>query len=233
MKIAIVEDTLEHVERLQSFIERYRKEKNEQFQVFTFSDGLNFLDSYKKGFDVVFMDINMPFINGMETAKRLREIDKYACLIFITEHSSYAVSGYEVWAFDFILKPVEYERFREKLTKAIEFVRKNDRGKLCIKNRDTVRMIKISDISFVASDGHKVVYHYADEVFETWDSLDEVEKKLPPNCFAKCGKSYLVNLAAVQSINGNEVTLLNGDVLMISRLKKKEFLERFMLFTMS
>ena len=88
MKLAIVEDRQEHVDRLQSFIEKYREEHNEQFQIFIFSDGLKFLDAYKRGFDIVFMDINMPHIDGMETAKRLREIDKNTCLIFITEHSS-------------------------------------------------------------------------------------------------------------------------------------------------
>ena len=119
MKLAIVEDRQEHVDRLQSFIEKYREEHNEQFQIFIFSDGLKFLDAYKRGFDIVFMDINMPHIDGMETAKRLREIDKNTCLIFITEHSSFAVSGYEVSAFDFILKPVEYARFAEKLKKPV------------------------------------------------------------------------------------------------------------------
>lgn len=231
MKIAIVEDTKEHVDRLKNFIDKFAAESSEQLQVLIYSDGLKFLDAYKNGFDIVFMDINMPHIDGMETAKRLREIDKNTCLIFITEHSSYAVNGYEVSAFDFILKPVEYVRFREKLTKAIEFVRRNDRGKLSIKNRDVFRLIKISDIHYIESEGHKVIYHYADEDFEAWDSLDEVEKKLPADCFARCGKSYVVNLAAVVSVNGSELTLVNGDVLQISRLKKKEFIERLTQFT--
>lgn len=233
MKLAIVEDRREHVERLQNFIEKYREEYNEQFQVQIFSDGLKFLDAYRRGFDIVFMDINMPYIDGMETAKRLREIDRYTCLIFITEHSSYAVNGYEVSAFDFILKPVEYERFKEKLTKAIEFVRKNDRGILHLKNKDVLRMIKISDIYYVESEGHKIIYHYADTQFETWGALDEAEQKLPSDCFARCGKSYLVNLAAVASVNGNELTLINGDTLLISRLKKKEFIDRLTQYAIS
>lgn len=232
MKLAIVEDKKEHVDILQSHIERYCNEYGVQFQIFIFPDGLDFLDAYKNGFDIVFMDINMPHIDGLETAKRLREMDKSTCLIFITEHASYAVNGYEVSAFDFILKPVEYVWFREKLTKAIEFVRAGDRGKLYLKNRDAMRVVKISDIHYIESEGHKVVYHFAREEFETWDALDEVEKKLPEGCFARCGKSYLVNLAAVVSINGNELTLLNGDVLLISRLKKKEFIEKLTQFTM-
>ena len=117
MKIAIVEDTKIHVKQLESHLDRYQQEEGETFEVFTFSDGLKFLDSIKQGYDIIFMDINMPYIDGMETAKRLREIDRYACLIFITELSQYAISGYEVAAFDFVVKPVSYEMFRPKSSK--------------------------------------------------------------------------------------------------------------------
>ena len=110
---------------------------------------------------------------------------------------------------------------------------KNDRGIVHLKNKDVLRMVKISDINYIESAGHKVIYHYADTQFETWGSLDEVEKKLPSDCFARCGKSYLINLAAVASVNGNEVAMLNGDALLISRLKKKEFIEKLTLYAMS
>ena len=145
MKIAIVEDTKIHVKQLESHLDRYQQEEGETFEVFTFSDGLKFLDSIKQGYDIIFMDINMPYIDGMETAKRLREIDRYACLIFITELSQYAISGYEVAAFDFVVKPVSYEMFRPKLAKAIAEVNKNNLGKLCIRNKDVIRMVKIQD----------------------------------------------------------------------------------------
>lgn len=232
MKIAIVEDTLMHVETLENYISKFQREEGGAFQVFTYSDGLKFLDSYKSGFDIIFMDINMPYIDGLETAKRLREMDKYTCLIFITEHSSYAVKGYEVAAFDFIVKPVEYEKFRAKFMNAIEAVRKNDRGKICIKNKDFIRMIKVADIIYVASEGHKLIYHLAGEEVETWDTLDAVEGKLPPELFARCGKSFLVNLSAVVTVKGNELTLSNSEILQISRLKKKEFIESLARFSM-
>lgn len=233
MKIAIVEDKKTHTDALVEFINRYGKEEKSTFNVYTFSDGLKFLEAYKTGFDIVFMDINMPFIDGMETAKRLREIDRYTCLIFITEHASYAISGYEVKAFDFIVKPVEYDKFRIKLAKAVEAVSKNDLGKICIKNKDVVRMIKVADICYIESVKHKIIYHLTEEDIETWDALDQIEQKLPPQGFARCGKSFLVNLSGVVSVNGNEVTLFNGTVLPISRLKKKEFIESLTNYTLN
>lgn len=231
MRIAIVEDMKVHAKMLESHLQRYQKEEKVSFEVFTFSDGLKFLDNFKPGFDIVFMDINMPFIDGLETAKRLREIDRHACLIFITELSQYAINGYEVAAFDFVVKPVEYEMFRPKLAKAIAEVNKNNLGKICIRNKDVLRMVTISDIYYIESVQHKVIYHLADEEIETWDSLDKVEKKVPPERFARCGTSYLVNLAYVLSVRGNEVTLPHA-VLPVSRLKKKEFIESLTRFTM-
>lgn len=231
MKIAIVEDTKIHVKQLESHLDRYQQEEGETFEVFTFSDGLKFLDSIKQGYDIIFMDINMPYIDGMETAKRLREIDRYACLIFITELSQYAISGYEVAAFDFVVKPVLYEMFRPKLAKAIAEVNKNNLGKLCIRNKDVIRMVKIQDIYYIETVQHKIIYHLANEDVEVWDSLDKAESRLPPGRFARCGTSYLVNLAHVVMVKGNTVTLPNT-TLPISRLKKKEFIDSLIKFTM-
>ena len=161
----------------------------------------------------------MPYIDGLETARRFREIDRTTCLIFITELSQLAINGYEVSAFDFIIKPIEYPKFKTKLKNAI-------------KNKDVLRMIKFTDIYYVESIEHKIVYHLAgNEEIESWDSLDKIEKKFPSAYFARCGKSYLVNLIHVISVQGNNVTLPCA-VLPISRLSKKDFIERLMRFTM-
>ena len=104
MKIAIVEDKQQHIETLKDHLSKYSKDNGIFFDVHTFSDGLKFLDAYNIPFDIVFMDVEMPHINGIETAKRLRKIDRNVCLVFITEFSQFAINGYEVEAFDFIAK---------------------------------------------------------------------------------------------------------------------------------
>lgn len=232
MRIAIVEDLKVHAVRLEEHLRRYQEEEGVSFEVYTFSDGLKFLDNIKMGFNIVFMDINMPYIDGMETAKRLREFDRYTCLIFITELSQYAINGYEVDAFDFVVKPVQYDMFRPKLTKAIAEVNKNDLGKLCIRNKDVIRMVKVADIYYLESVQHKIIYHLVDEDIEVWDSLDNIESRLPEGRFARCGTSYLVNLRYVLMVKGNEVILPNA-TLPISRLRKKEFINSLTRFAMS
>lgn len=229
MKIAIVEDKKQHSETLKKYLEHYREESGIDFEVYVFSDGLEFLDSYKNVFDIVFMDIDMPHINGIETAKRLREIDRRVCLIFVTGLSQFAINGYEVDAFDFIVKPVDYEKFRSRLSRAISTVNKSDLGTLCIKNKEVIRIVKISDIYYLENKDHKIVYHLVGEDIETWDTLAKVEKILPPDHFARCSTSYLVNLSYVVSVKGNTVTLPHT-TLPVTRLKKKEFIEKLMRF---
>lgn len=230
MKIAIVEDKKQHSEALKSYLTRYGEEKGVFFDVHSFSDGLKFLEGYNSSFDIVFMDVEMPHINGIETAKRLREIDRSVCLIFVTEFSQFAINGYEVEAFDFIAKPVEYEKFSARLAKAIDAVNQKGNATICIKNRDLIRIVKINDICYIENRNHKIVYHLINEEIETWDSLDNVEKLLPPDRFARCSTSYLVNFSYVISIKGNEVFLPNAR-LSITRLKKKEFLNKFIHFS--
>lgn len=230
MKIAIVEDKKQHSESLRDYLSRYAEEKGVFFDIHSFPDGLKFLEGYNSPFDIVFMDVEMPHINGIETAKRLREIDRNICLIFITEFSQFAINGYEVEAFDFIAKPVEYEKFSARLTKAIDAVNQKEYGTVCIKNRDMIRIVKINDICYIENRNHKIVYHLINEDIETWDSLDNVEKLLPAERFARCSTSHLINFAYVISIKGNEVFLPNAR-LSITRLKKKEFINKFIHFS--
>ena len=102
-KIAIVEDNRAAMEKLQGYLERYAQENNEKFDIASFGDALAFLDSYRRIYDMVFMDIELPFINGMEAAQRLREIDKQVVLLFVTNMAQFAVKGYEVDALDYLV----------------------------------------------------------------------------------------------------------------------------------
>lgn len=99
-RIAIVEDDQNAAEVLRSYLQRYEEENGEQFSVSSFANGLLFLKEQESGFDIVFMDIEMPALDGMETAKLLRRVNDISCLIFVTNMASYAIKGYEVDAID-------------------------------------------------------------------------------------------------------------------------------------
>ena len=108
VRIAIVEDKEVDAQQLKGYIMQFQNESCIPMYVTHFSNGMNFLDEYTNDFDVVFMDIEMPHLNGMETAKKLRKVDASVALVFITNMAQYAIAGYEVSAVDFMVKPVGY-----------------------------------------------------------------------------------------------------------------------------
>ena len=125
MKIAVVDDSPRDVQLIKGYVERYFKENGGDYQVWTFENGLDFLDEEKLSFDIVFMDVEMPHLNGIETARNFRKRDKMAVLVFITNMAQYAIHGYEVDAIEYMVKPVEYYNFSDKMEKALRFVKRD------------------------------------------------------------------------------------------------------------
>ena len=129
-KIAVVEDEKEYQESLINSLHRIEKEQGEQFMVRLFNDGMDILDEYSVDYDLLLLDIKMKYIDGMETARRIREIDKDVTIIFITSLAQYAIEGYKVQAFDFILKPVKYEQFQVTINHALNSIKKWKKEKM-------------------------------------------------------------------------------------------------------
>ena len=109
--IAIVEDEKEFSTQLEKYLEQYQEENNVRFKVSVFQDGAEILEDYKKIYDVILLDIEMPRLNGMDAAEQIREMDTEVTLMFITNMASYAINGYAVGALDFVMKPINYYTF--------------------------------------------------------------------------------------------------------------------------
>lgn len=174
-------------------------------------------------YDVVFMDIEMPMMNGMTAAKKLRELDGEVCLIFITAMSRYALKGYEVDALDFMVKPVGYFNFARKLQKAAELSEKRKTGHILVAVDDAVKKIRMCDIRYIEVRNHSLTYHLGRETFTTTGQLREIERCLPAGTFAKCNHCYLVNLNYVTEIRQSTI-IVGGDEIPVSRRRRTEFL---------
>ena len=111
IRVAIVEDEAEIREQLMGYVQRYTRQYGTAFEVKTFADGLEILEDYRPAYDLILLDIEMKHLDGMETARRIRELDPDVMLVFITNMAQYAIKGYAVGALDYVLKPVPL-RFR-------------------------------------------------------------------------------------------------------------------------
>ena len=118
--IAIVEDDVHDKARLKKCLKRYEEETQRRFEVTEFSDGEDIITEYMAKYDLILMDIEMTFMNGMSAARRIREMDPDVELIFITNMPQYAIQGYKVNALDYLLKPLSYFSFTETMNKALK-----------------------------------------------------------------------------------------------------------------
>ena len=116
-KNAVVEDNDAMREQLCGFIAQYARESGRQLDVTAFADGAEIVDPYRPGFDIIFLDIEMPTLGGMPTAERIRQVDPDVVLVFVTNMAQYAIRGYEVDALDFVLKPVSYRSEERRVGK--------------------------------------------------------------------------------------------------------------------
>ena len=119
IKIAIVEDEAAVRDQLTDYVRRYTRQYGTEFEVTCFTDGDEILENYRPAFDIIFLDVEMKRLNGMETAQRIRELDDDVLLIFITNMAQYAIKGYSVGALDYVLKPVPCFAFSQQLQKAL------------------------------------------------------------------------------------------------------------------
>lgn len=223
ISIAIVEDEAAQAQVLLSYLERYGREHDVHFQTTHFSGSLAFLNDARTVFDIVFMDIEMPYKNGMEAAAEMRRINTESCLIFVTNMAQYAIKGYEVDAMDFLVKPVAYPVFSFKLAKALAQVEKRRHTELCIPLKNGIVRLQVSDIRYVRVDQHRIFYHTIHGVQEAWCSLQQAENTLKPFGFSRCSSNCLVNLRCVTRVVDDEV-YVGDEMFSLSRGKKKQFM---------
>ena len=225
MKIVIVEDEKQQQKLLASYISKALDEKKIPCEVKIYSDAETFLNEYEKGTSIVFMDIELPGINGMHASKRLREMDSEAILIFVTNMAQFAIQGYEVDATDFIVKPINYYSFSMKLEKALRILSKRNPTKtILLPFHGEEKAIATSDILYVEVVNHDLFYHTIQAEYKVHASMKKAIEMLQGLPFSRCHIGYLVNLAHVKEANKSEITLSNGEVLSMPRTRRKEFL---------
>ena len=159
IRIAIVEDEESYISVLKEYLERYKKESGEQIEVTVYHDGDEIAAFYRAQFDIILMDIEMKFIDGMTAAEEIRKVDSSVSILFITNAPQYAIRGYEVGALDYILKPVSYFTFSQKLGRAVSKLKKRSRKWITIPVKGGVMRMELSDVYYVESEGHNLIYH--------------------------------------------------------------------------
>jgi len=207
-----VENEELHAQSLQEFIHKWFQEQRGAYEISVFKSGEEILDFSNKDFDLVFMDILLDGMDGVETAHKLRELGFAGQIVFLTSFAEYVFEGYSVHALNYLLKPVDYA----KVAKCIEYVVKTlDSGLYTFRHRDCIYRIPYSEIICFSSDNHYTQIITTRGNYRQLEPLRNIYSYLPDQ-FHYCHRTAIVNIEHVIMLNGRDLLLSNRMTIPVS-----------------
>lgn len=224
VKIAVCDDSKYMRGEVKNRILQYSMKKDFDYTIEEYEAGEKLIESGVK-YDLIFMDYEFEDngANGLEITRKIREYDKNSTIVFVSSYPSIVFDTFEVGTFRFLTKPIDDKKFNNVLDSFLRLMAEDDVLKVRLDGEN--HFFKESVIAYVEGMGKNCILHFGDgrKEMECHETLGAVEGRLSPKKFYRCYKSFLINLAYVDSYNRDEVTMTTGDKLIISRLKYKEF----------
>ena len=226
MNIAVVDDEEIIRQQIHGFIKKQKPES----EISDFSTGEELLAA-KTDFDIIFLDIQMEGMGGIEAARILRQRNVNAVLVFITGIKEYVFEAFDVSAFHYLLKPIEESKFIEVLGRAVDEAgrRKGQKEQqIFIRTKNQGYTLNLSSILYIENRGKKVEIHTTDmeEIIEAYATMDELEGQL--RGFYRCHRGYLVNMAHIVRYDNDSIFLSSGGKVYLTRKKHNEFVKAYM-----
>ena len=203
INIGICDDELHYRVNIKDILGDILSTYSINYKIYEFSSGEELLSNYPKDLDILIMDIQMKIINGMDTARKIREFDQNLEIIFMTSFSEFMQEGYEVKAYRYILKPISERKISRNILPCINEIMKKKNNYLTINVKNYVDRIKIDSIVYIETDRPNILIYTNDNKYTTKMSISKIDKILREHGFFRCHNSYIVNLKLVESMNSN------------------------------
>lgn len=228
-KVAIIEDDRKQYNVIFDLLKEYSLGKELEFAVSYYPDGVEFLNKFDGSFDLIFMDIEMPKLDGLTVSSKLRLIDHDVPIIIVSHSAKYAVKGYYVQAFGYIVKPISKTDFDFLLSKAIDDINRKKNSFVLLESKAGFQKVMIKDILYIEVTNHYLSFYLKDgNIPRIRGKMSDYADRLENAGFARCNECYLVNLAHVDRIDASKsLVYVDNNPLSISRQKKKNFIESF------
>ena len=220
--IAVCDDEAYMSDQIQKMASDFFRSKNVETAILQFSSGTELL-KYKKPIDILFLDIQMEDLDGMETARKLRKRKFQGFLIFITVLKELVFQSFEVQAFDYLVKPVEEGQFQKTMERLFSSMKQAGEANLLIQKGYESHIISLEEIVFCEIIDRKIYLHLASSgVIDYYDRIEHLEARLGSSFF-RCHRSYLINLKYLKSYKNGIAYMEVGKEIPVSRLRSREF----------
>jgi DNA-binding LytR/AlgR family response regulator len=226
--IAVCDDDESVLKNVEAQLNILGKELNIAFTTYFFHSAEELLMSYPQKVDLLFLDVQMPGMSGLGLAQKIRQHDSTISIVFMSNYAKYAVKGYKVQAYRYLLKPITTDIFREEIKDLILRLENSRKRTIFIATREKSYSLAPQDIMYIETlPGKHLDFHCQDRKIEVPANLRPWEEKLQNYDFYRCHNAYLVNLAYVDRVEKEQVILINGEILPVSRRKKAGLTDAF------
>ena len=217
LSIAIVEDELPQAEALSKLLFDFAKEEDYELSLTHYQSAVEAAEGIKGQFDILFLDIQMPGMTGMQLAHEIRQMDPRVMIIFVTSLSQFAIEGYSVEAVDYLLKPLRAGEFRIKMKRAFAKLPEGNEDVMRFSSYGGIYVVPVNDILYCETSGHTVIYHTANGDYRKREPMKDTEKALANHSFIRINSCYLVAQKEIVGMEEHFVVLRNGERLLVSR----------------
>lgn len=231
LKIAICDDDASVRKLICSYVSRICEHHHIEIEpIEQYCHAQMLLDRRPQELDILFLDIQMPGLNGIEAAREIRRFDESVTIIFMTNFPQYAVEGYSVQAYNFLLKPIQEDLLEREILPVLKRLNIQSGSRLTFRNEDAYYTVRIREIIYAETSGRIAVVHLPDRSYRTSLSMKSMERLLPADNFFRVHTGYLVNMDYVTSIGKDTLTLKTGIQLPVSKHRKREFIDAYMIY---
>lgn len=224
--VAVCDDSHKMADSLKGLIEAYGKSGQKEIRTVVYYSGRDLLDRYSCSIDILFLDVQMPEIDGIAVAERIRQKDKKVIIIFLTSFVQYALEGYRVNASNYLIKPISRKRLNMELDRWVGELEKKEEPFLAVHNDSGEYKILLKSIRYIETYKRNLMIHTDSADLICYQKLKAVEEKIGQHGFVRNHASYLVNLFYVENIERMNLQLTTEEILPIGKSKKKSFMEQ-------
>lgn len=232
LEIAICEDEIIQQQKLEELL--FEIGLKESINIRKFDSGEALIEAYESGdrYSIILLDMQLDGLDGIQTAKIIRKSDKNCLIIIITSIMEYAVEGYSIDAYDFMLKPVDKVKFSRVINNAVKEIQVRMNKTYLIQTRDKTKAIRLSEIQFIESNRNRVIIHTNKELYTNNESISSVEEKLRKDGFVRISRYYIANVYHVKEIDAKKLVLITGKELNYSEKYRDNIKKEYLKFMM-